>query len=136
MRSKRSMVPSIKSILLQNLWSCNLQTDIDPTDNLIKEVKNDLELVYVGQTCLSWEFLRWQYEKAGELPKFEHQYNHVADELQQFQVILQRFIEDESLEGSRLPNYIKGRSLIKNLLQVPKIRGKTRSRNIDSSPFF
>ncbi|XP_042463792.1 uncharacterized protein LOC122046907 isoform X1 [Zingiber officinale] len=131
MRSKRLMVPSIKSILLQNLWSCNLQTDIDPTHKLIKEVKNDLELVYVGQTCLSWEFLRWQYEKARELPEFEHQYNHVADELQQFQVILQRFIEDESLEGSRLPNYIKGRSLVKNLLQVPQVREDTLKEKLE-----
>ncbi|XP_042458434.1 uncharacterized protein LOC122042396 isoform X1 [Zingiber officinale] len=131
MRSKRLMVPSIKSILLQNLWSCNLQTDIDPTHKLIKEVKNDLELVYVGQICLSWEFLRWQYEKARELPEFEHQYNHVADELQQFQVILQRFIEDESLEGSRLPNYIKGRSLVKNLLQVPQVREDTLKEKLE-----
>ncbi|XP_074562517.1 uncharacterized protein LOC141819038 [Curcuma longa] len=131
MRSKRSMIPSIRSKLLQNLWSCNLQTDIDPTDNLIKEIKNDLELVYVGQTCLSWEFLRWQYEKARELPEFEHQYNHVADELQQFQVVLQRFIEDESLEGSRLPNYIKGRSLVKNLLQVPQVREDTLKEKLE-----
>lgn len=98
--------------------------DVDPSDKLIKEVKNDLELVVVAQTCLSWEFLRWQYEKSRELPEFDHQYNHVADEFQQFQALLQRFIEDEPFEGPRLPFYLKTRSLVKNLLQVPVIRGK------------
>ncbi|XP_042406574.1 uncharacterized protein LOC121996622 [Zingiber officinale] len=128
---QKSVIPAIKSVLLQNLWSCNFQMDVDPSDKLIKEVKNDLELVVVAQTCLSWEFLRWQYEKSRELPEFDHQYNHVADEFQQFQALLQRFIEDEPFQGPRLPNYLKSRSLVKNLLQVPVIREDTMKEKME-----
>ncbi|XAR51742.1 hypothetical protein NMG60_11006460 [Bertholletia excelsa] len=98
----------------------------DPMMKFIKELQSDLEVVYVGQMCLSWEILHWQYGKALELwdsdPRGIHQYNEVAGEFQQFQVLLQRFIEDGPFQGPRVQNYVKSRCVLRNLLQVPVIR--------------
>ena len=94
----------------------------------VRELQGDLEMVYVGQLCLSWEFLQWQYEKAFEIwesdPHGFRQYNEVAGEFQQFQVLLQRFIENEPFQGPRVENYVKNRCVMRNLLQVPVIRGE------------
>ncbi|KAF1898561.1 hypothetical protein Lal_00023563 [Lupinus albus] len=64
----------------------------DPTKKFIRELYNDLEMVYVGQLCLSWEFIRWEYEKALKLWESDHyrllRFNEVAGEFQQFQVLL------------------------------------------------
>ncbi|KAH7683976.1 Ribosomal protein L34Ae protein [Dioscorea alata] len=116
-----------KSILSQNLWPFrHRKCTSDASKKFIKELQNDLETVYVGQTCLSWEFLRWQYEKAHLiLYSNKHrvrQYNQVAGELQQFQVIIQRFLENEPFQGPRLPNYVKNRCVLRNLVQVPVIK--------------
>lgn len=93
----------------------------------IRELHGDLELVYVGQLCLSWEFLQWQYEKAFEIwesdPYGIGQYNEVAGEFQQFQVLMQRFIENEPFQRPRVENYVKNRCAMRNLIQVPVIRG-------------
>uniref|UniRef100_A0A2P2JP49 Uncharacterized protein LOC103330001 n=1 Tax=Rhizophora mucronata TaxID=61149 RepID=A0A2P2JP49_RHIMU len=51
-----------------------------------------------------------------------HQYNEVACEFQQFQVLLQRFIEHEPFEGPRVQNYTRKRCIMGNLLQVPVSR--------------
>ncbi|WOK96840.1 hypothetical protein Cni_G05548 [Canna indica] len=124
--SKKTLMPSIQSILSQSSWSIRRKSSNHPTDKLIRELQSDLEMVYVGQTCLSWEFLRWQHEKARELPESDpfknHYYNQVAGEFQQFQVNIQRFIENESFQGPRLLNYIQNRCVLRNLLQVPVIR--------------
>ena len=94
----------------------------------IRELHSDLEMVYVGQLCLSWELLMWEYEKALELWESDQyrlrRYNEVAGEFQQFQVLLQRFLENEPFQGPRVENYVKNRCAMKNLLQVPVIRGK------------
>jgi hypothetical protein len=37
---------------------------------------------------------------------------------------VQRFVEDESFKGPRLPNYINNRCVLRNLLQVPVIKGQ------------
>ncbi|KAG1366449.1 hypothetical protein COCNU_13G002390 [Cocos nucifera] len=117
--------PTITSIISQVFWPFHRKSNTDQSEKFIKELWNDLETVYVGQTCLSWEFLRWQYEKTRELPESDpyrgHRYNQVAGEFQQFQVIVQRFIENESFQGPRLPNYVKNRCVLRNLLQVPVI---------------
>lgn len=94
----------------------------------INELQTELELVYVGQMCLSWEFLHWQYEMALDLwdsdPRGIRCYNEVAGEFQQFQVLVQRFIEDEPFQGPRVQNYIKHRCVFREFLQIPVIRGK------------
>ncbi|KAJ0988308.1 hypothetical protein J5N97_006664 [Dioscorea zingiberensis] len=126
--SQRPLIQTMTSILSQNLRPFrHRQCTNDSSKKFIKELQSDLETVYVGQTCLSWEFLRWQYEKADQLlhpanTYRTHQYNHVAEELQQFQVIVQRFLENEAFQGPRLPNYVKNRCVLRNLLQVPLIK--------------
>lgn len=94
----------------------------------IGELRRDLELVYVGQVCLSWEILRWQYAKAQELQEYDSQgfrwYNQVAGEFQLFQVLVQRFVENEAFQGPRVQNYVNNRCVLRYLLQVPAIRGK------------
>ncbi|XP_074376629.1 uncharacterized protein LOC141718149 isoform X2 [Apium graveolens] len=117
----------ITSMLWENLYLYKSKKhETDPAKKFIKELQSDLELVYVGQMCLSWEILHWQYEIALDLwesdPRGKRCYNEVAGEFQQFQVLIQRFLEDESIEGSRVQNYVKHRCVLRNLLQVPIIR--------------
>ncbi|TKY65191.1 structural constituent of ribosome [Spatholobus suberectus] len=101
-------------------------TAADPMKKFIRELYSDLEMVYVGQLCLSWEFLQWEYEKALKLWESDQygllRFNEVAGEFQQFQVLLQRFIENEPFQGPRVENYAKNRCAMRNLLQVPVIR--------------
>ncbi|KAL6655588.1 hypothetical protein ACP70R_006414 [Stipagrostis hirtigluma subsp. patula] len=124
--SLKSLSPTVASILSHNFRSSRRRSPEDPSERFLKELRYDLETVYVGQMCLSWEFLRWQYEQARDLPESDpyhsHQYNQVAGEFQQFQVVVQRFVEDESFKGPRLPNYINNRCVLRNLLQVPVIK--------------
>jgi hypothetical protein len=125
--SLKSLSPTVASILSHNFRSSRRRSPEDPSERFLRELRYDLETVYVGQTCLSWEFLRWQYEQARDLPESDpyhsHQYNQVAGEFQQFQVVVQRFVEDESFKGPRLPNYINNRCVLRSLLQVPVIKG-------------
>ncbi|MED6132327.1 hypothetical protein PIB30_017955 [Stylosanthes scabra] len=110
--------------------------------NFMREFYGDLETVYVGQLCLSWEVLKWQYEKvllllwqgSCEQCRLLIRYNEIAQELQQFQVLLQRFIENEDFQGPRVENYARNRFSMPNLLQVPFIRedkGKYKEREED-----
>ncbi|XP_058083679.1 uncharacterized protein LOC131231479 isoform X2 [Magnolia sinica] len=125
--SRKSSTPTLASLLSQNLRRRrHRKSDTDPTAKFIKELQSDLETVYVGQACLSWEFLNWQYEKSRDLPESDpygcRQYNQVAGEFQQFQVLLQRFLENEPFQGPRVQNYVKNRCVLRNLLQVPAIK--------------
>ncbi|PSS28739.1 Cobalt-precorrin-5B C(1)-methyltransferase [Actinidia chinensis var. chinensis] len=83
-------------------------------------------MVYVGQLCLSWEILHWQYEKTRELLEYDcehhHTYNQVAGEFQHLQVLVQRFVENELFQGPRVQNYTKTRFELCTLLQVPVIK--------------
>ncbi|XP_068638231.1 uncharacterized protein [Aristolochia californica] len=119
--TKKSSVPSLTSLL-----SRRRKVEDDPSKKLIKELQSDLETVYVGQTCLSWEFMQWQHGKACESDPNDsfrtRSYNQVAGEFQQFQVVLQRFLENEEFEGPRVQNYVKSRCVLRNFLQVPTIR--------------
>lgn len=116
-------------VISQNLWPRKAtKITSDPLLKLVHELHKDLELVYVGQICLSWEILCWQHKKALELQQYDsqgsHRYNLVAGEFQLLQVLLQRFIENEPFQGSpRIQNYVKNRCVIRNLLQVPPIKG-------------
>ncbi|XP_010317105.1 uncharacterized protein [Solanum lycopersicum] len=104
------------------------------------ELQSDVEVIYVGQMCLSWEFLHWQYGKALSLwdsdPRGTRTYNEVAGEFQQFQVLIQRFIENEHFQGPRVQCYIKSRYDLRNLLQVPLIReDKNKGRGRDKDEY-
>ncbi|XP_065864249.1 uncharacterized protein [Euphorbia lathyris] len=88
----------------------------------------DLETAYVAQVCLTWEALHCQYthltQKISCQPESTTCYNHSAQQFQQFQVLLQRFIENEPfLQGLRAENYARARNLLPKLLQVPNGKG-------------
>ncbi|KAI3516450.1 hypothetical protein L1887_15366 [Cichorium endivia] len=124
---ENTSLSALKSVLLPSLWPCKLRRIYaDPTLKSITELHKDLEIVYVGQACLSWEILHWQYKKAKELQLYDPQgyrsYNQVAVEFQQFYVLLRRFTEDEMFQGPRVLNYTKQRCILKCLLQVPTIK--------------
>ncbi|KAJ6683899.1 hypothetical protein OIU85_007582 [Salix viminalis] len=91
--------PASASLLPQKfLSSKRKKSSSDPMTNFVREYHNDLEVVYVGQLCLSWEILHWQYEKALELwdsdPYGMRQYNEVAGEFQQFQVMFAKIYRE------------------------------------------
>ncbi|KAJ9147617.1 hypothetical protein P3X46_029754 [Hevea brasiliensis] len=94
---------------------------------LLRSLESDFELVYVAQSCLSWEALHHQYIKVEALANSSSQNglfsDNVAGEFQKFQVLLERFMEDERCEGKRVWNYVRGRFSRKSLLQVPKVSG-------------
>ncbi|KAK2355102.1 myb protein X [Trifolium repens] len=126
---QKSTVQHGKPLMIrQNLWPGKAQIHTsDPMLKLVNELHRDLELVYVGQICLSWEILCWLHEKIKELKIYDSQwprrYNLVAGEFQLFQVLIQRFLEDEPFQqGHRIQNYVKNRCVIRNLLQVPTIK--------------
>nr|XP_011467524.1 PREDICTED: uncharacterized protein LOC101310719 isoform X1 [Fragaria vesca subsp. vesca]XP_011467525.1 PREDICTED: uncharacterized protein LOC101310719 isoform X1 [Fragaria vesca subsp. vesca] len=96
------------------------QPEIDPY--------HDIETSYVGQVCLSWEALHCQYTQLNQLiscqPENPTSYNHSAQQFQQFQVLLQRFIENEPFEeGLRPEIYARTQRILPQLLRVPNIQG-------------
>ncbi|KAL1563124.1 hypothetical protein AAHA92_05623 [Salvia divinorum] len=135
-QQKVKPAPMLKSLVTKKLWtSKHKKQGSSPMKKLMNELQGDVEVVYVGQMCLSWESLLWQYEKALDLwnsdPHSVHPYNEVVAELQQFQVLLQRFIEDELFQGGRVQTYVKARCVLRNLLQVPLIREDDRTKERD-----
>ncbi|MQM04596.1 hypothetical protein Taro_037399 [Colocasia esculenta] len=122
--TQKPIIPTIASVLSHNFW--RRRSGADPSEKFVRELQSDIELVYVGQTCLSWELLRYQYETTRELlgsdPHDGHPYNQVAEEFQQFQVLVERFFENEPFQGPRIPNYAKNRCVFRRLLQVPVVR--------------
>lgn len=121
----------------KNLWPFKKhKLEHDPVE---RQASRDFETVYVSQLCLSWEMLRWQYTKLLEFDSHvaatttTYQYNLVAGEFQLFQVLLQRFVENEPFQNSsRVETYLKNRRHFHNFLQIPLVRG---NKNM-FSPFF
>ncbi|KAL8161503.1 hypothetical protein V2J09_012992 [Rumex salicifolius] len=131
---KLSSLPSIKSLLPHNILPNRFRRDeSDPVHKLVRDLHRDLELVYVGQLCLSWEILKWQHTKSEELQLFDtmglQHYSLAAGEFQQFHVLVQRFTEDEpfQLHGPRVENYVKTRSANSSFLQVPLIKDDAKT---------
>lgn len=114
--------------LPHNIWPRKQRrVTADPMQKFTGELQSNLELVYVGHVCLSWEILHWQYGKVQELQNSNSQgfqrYNQVAGEFQLFQVLIQRFMENEPFQGPRVQNYVNNRCVLRNLLQIPAVRG-------------
>lgn len=90
---------------------------------------NELEAAYVAQICLTWEALNWNYKNFQALRASWGDFDRgcpakIAQQFQQFQVLLQRYIENEPYERGRRPEvYARMRSLAPKLLQVPEFRG-------------
>ncbi|XVE91489.1 hypothetical protein REPUB_Repub01dG0014600 [Reevesia pubescens] len=126
--SRKSSAPAMKSLLSHKVLSFKQRkSEADPVMKLIRDLHKDFETVYVGQVCLSWEILHWQFGKVKNLLECDsqgmHQYNQVAGEFQHFQVLVQRFLEDEPFQPRpRVENYVKNRCALKHLLQVPVIK--------------
>lgn len=95
---------------------------------LLGSVESDFEMVYVAQACLSWEALHHQYRKVKEIEFCSSENNifcsNVFAEFQKFRVLLERFMENEHSEGTRVLNFVQGRFSFKSLLQVPEFSGK------------
>ncbi|KAK8699769.1 hypothetical protein V6N13_115847 [Hibiscus sabdariffa] len=122
----KSSASAIKS-LHKALSFRQRKAEAGPTLKLIRDLQKDFETVYVGQTCLSWAILHWQFGQVKKLLECNtlgvHQYNQVAGEFQHFQVLLQRFLEDEPFRArSRVENYVNYRCSVRHLLQVPVIK--------------
>lgn len=90
----------------------------------------ELEAAYVAQVCLAWEALHWNYNNTRRIKALgTHEKDpgcpaHVAQQFQQFQVLLQRFIEMEPFESGRRPEvYARIRRSSPKLLQVPEFQG-------------
>lgn len=128
--SKKASLPFIKHFGLPTFGTGKgRKVFADPSLKSITEVQRDLELVYIGQVCLSWEILRWQYGKLKLLLEYEydsrghhHSYNVVAGEYQQLQVLMHRFLEEELIQGPRIKHYVESRCLCRSILQVPIIK--------------
>ncbi|RZC79813.1 hypothetical protein C5167_042390 [Papaver somniferum] len=134
MSLQKSTTPTLTSVLSQSFGlSKRIKPEGESMEKFIKELKGELEVVYVGQLCLSWEYLHWQYLKARELLESDQyevrRYNEVAGEFQQFQVLIQRFLEDEPFQGPRVQNYIKNRCVLRNLLQVPVVKEDSKDKD-------
>ncbi|KAM0001219.1 hypothetical protein Hdeb2414_s0385g00882551 [Helianthus debilis subsp. tardiflorus] len=86
----------------------------------------DLETSYVSHLCLSWEALHCQYTQLASSTQSDDKcYNHSAQQFQQFQVLLHRFIENEPFQpGPRPQIYAHSRISFPKLLQVPNISGQ------------
>lgn len=90
---------------------------------------NELEAAYVAQICLTWEALNWNYKYFQQLRSSPRDSDpgcpaYIAQQFQQFQVLLQRYVENEPYDHGRRPEiYARMRSVAPKLLQVPEYRG-------------
>ncbi|XP_068638652.1 uncharacterized protein [Aristolochia californica] len=99
----------------------------------VKEISkspyHELEAAYVAQLCLAWEALNWNYKNFCRLKAQKNEEDpgcpaQIAQQFQQFQVLLQRFIETEPFEtGTRPEIYARMRMSRPKLLQVPEFHG-------------
>ncbi|TKY44713.1 structural constituent of ribosome [Spatholobus suberectus] len=88
-----------------------------------------LEAAYVAQICLTWEALNWNYKNFQSKRASRGRDVDVccpatiAQRFQQFQVLLQRYVENEPYEHGRRPEiYARVRHLAPKLLLVPEYR--------------
>ncbi|XP_077221442.1 DNA ligase (DUF1666) isoform X2 [Tasmannia lanceolata] len=99
----------------------------------------ELETAYVAQISLTWEALNWNYKnlrqrKASPGEEDSRCPGQIAQQFQQFQVLLQRFIENEPYEHGRRPEvFARMRIATPNLLQVPEFREADRGKEDDST---
>ncbi|KAI3938316.1 hypothetical protein MKW98_015215 [Papaver atlanticum] len=95
----------------------------------------ELETAYVAQICLTWEALNWNYKNYQRLKATYSREDdpgcpgQIAQQFQQFQVLLQRFIENEPYEHGRRPEiYARIRNSAPKLLQVPEFREEDNNK--------
>lgn len=114
-----------------------LTTTHTRTPDGIRNPYRELENAYVAQVCLAWEALNWYYgiffrhnPDPKEMGK-PYCPARVAQEFQQFQVLLQRFIENEPYEYGRRPEvYARMKVHSPKLLLVPEFTGTKLNSNM------
>ncbi|KAF3789363.1 hypothetical protein EJ110_NYTH18767 [Nymphaea thermarum] len=129
----RAAIPALTSVLSQNFRRSRAKkSEMQPSPEFMRELRVDLETVYVGQLCLSWEYLHWQYTRFRDMldadPDCRGNFRRAADEFQTFLVLLTRFMEDEKFKGPRVDNYVKNRCVQRSLLLVPLIKEEKSSK--------
>ncbi|XP_038889169.1 uncharacterized protein LOC120079052 isoform X2 [Benincasa hispida] len=120
---------SVESVLSRGFCGCKPDKKTGET----RGIDEELELVYVMQLWVSWEFIVWQYKKTLEIYGREGYggciFNEVAEKFEHFQVMIQRFMENESFdEGSRVECYVRNRLARRKLLQVPLVKRESNER--------
>ncbi|KAM7479703.1 hypothetical protein LguiA_027916 [Lonicera macranthoides] len=124
LRSIQTCPRSISERIVLKLGTINKK----PTDHLRRNPYHELEGAYVAQICLTWEALNWNYNYFHRLRATRRDSDpgcpaYIAQQFQQFQVLLQRYVENEPYEHGRRPEiYARMRSLAPKLLQVPEYR--------------
>ncbi|CAL9170066.1 uncharacterized protein LOC135593072 [Musa acuminata AAA Group] len=138
-RSPRSLSKKL-SMGLRNLSFKKQDEHQEDSENLQQPQEENpslnLEAAYVAQVCLSWEALHCQYmqlsQKASRQPGNDASYRYAAQAIQHFQVLLQRFIENEPFEqGSRMEIYARARLLLPKLLQIPNLLGMDQKEHVE-----
>ncbi|XP_021739095.1 uncharacterized protein LOC110705517 isoform X2 [Chenopodium quinoa] len=88
---------------------------------------NELEVAYVAQICLTWEALNWNYVTFKRKLVLKTDLvdpgcpAYIAQQFQQFQVLLQRYNENEPYQRGKRPEiYARMRGHAPKLLQVPE----------------
>ncbi|XVF58281.1 hypothetical protein PTKIN_Ptkin07bG0052400 [Pterospermum kingtungense] len=117
---------SLEDIEAKNYSIPNISWSKMDKKKLLRSLQSDFELIYVAQSCLTWEALHHQYRKVKFLTFSNCLFSdNVAEEFQNFQVLLERFLEEERYcyQGKRAWNYVQARLASKTLLQVPKVMG-------------
>ncbi|XP_065864229.1 uncharacterized protein [Euphorbia lathyris] len=131
LRSIQACPRSISDRILHKISTMN--TNNNNKNNKCGEIKqnpyHELEATYVAQICLTWEALNWNYinfqlKRASRQPDFDPGCAaRIAQQFQQFQVLLQRYVENEPYEQGRRPEvYARMRLLAPKLLLVPEYR--------------
>ncbi|XP_057549758.1 uncharacterized protein LOC130827887 [Amaranthus tricolor] len=125
--ASRKLVSSFRCLSLKKVEEPDSDTEqLQKPDDIPYQ---DLETAYVAHICLTWEALHSQYTQLSQKISCQPEnnptcYNHCAQQYQQFDVLLQRFIENEPFEqGSRVEKYARSRNSLSKLLQVPKVQG-------------
>lgn len=100
---------------------------------------HELEGAYVAQICLTWEALNWNYKNFERKRASQRDFDpgcpaHIAQQFQQFQVLLQRYVENEPYEQGRRPEvYARMRLLAPKLLLVPEYRDSEDDQKDDAN---
>ncbi|XP_047311601.1 uncharacterized protein LOC124915005 [Impatiens glandulifera] len=110
------------------------------TTNYHRRHYHELESAYVAQICLTWEALSWNYNYFCRLKASRRDADpgcpaYVAQQFQQFQVLLQRYNETEPYERGKRPEiYTRKRISSPKLLQVPEYRDSNDEERENPGP--
>lgn len=104
----------------------------------------ELESAYVAQISLTWEALNWNHANFRRVNANREMEGfccpaRIAQQFQQFEVLLQRFIENEPYQRGQRPEvYARVRISCPKLLQVPEFKGTISSKCYSTAtvPFF